>query len=84
MRDLRVQEFLKELVEGVATPSDLAGSIIVEIIYSVEGGDIEQVCSNLEIILPCLRLFISLYHLCLYPTCLCCLSLNMFDILVLI
>ena len=39
---------------------DLAGSIIVKIFYSVEGGDIEQVCSNLETILPCLRLLISL------------------------
>jgi len=55
VRDLRVQEFLRELVVGVATLSDLAGSILVEILHSVEGGDIEQICSNLEIILPCLR-----------------------------
>ena len=50
---------------GVATPSDLAGSIIVEILHSGEGGDVEQVCSNLEIILPCLRL-LSLSLTCLY------------------
>jgi len=40
------------------------GIIIVEIFHSVEGGDVEQGCSNLETILPCLRLLISL--LCLY------------------
>ena len=28
-----------ELVVGVVTPSDLAGSILVEILHSVEGGD---------------------------------------------
>jgi len=42
--------------------------VLVKILHSVEGGDIEQVCSNLETILPCLRLLISLSlsHLCLY------------------
>jgi len=43
VRDLRVQEFLRELVVGVAAPSDLAGSIIVKILHSGEGGDLEQV-----------------------------------------
>ena len=43
VRDLRVQEFSRELVVGVAAPSDLAGSIIVKILHSGEGGDIEQV-----------------------------------------
>ena len=43
-------------VVGVAEPSDPVGSIIAEILHSVEGGDVEQVCSNLETILPCLRL----------------------------
>ena len=28
--------------------SDLAGSILVKIFHSVKGGDVEQVCSNLE------------------------------------
>ena len=60
VRDLRVLEFLKELVVGVAAPSDLAGSILVKILHSVEGGDVEQVCSNLETNLSCLRLLISL------------------------
>ena len=39
--DLWVQEFLRELVVGVAAPSDLAGSILVKILHSVEGGDVE-------------------------------------------
>ena len=47
---------LWELLVGVAVPSDPVGSIIVEILHSVEGGDVEQVCSNLEIILSYLRL----------------------------
>ena len=41
MRDLRVQELLRELVVGVVAPSDLAGSIIVKILHSEEGGDME-------------------------------------------
>jgi len=60
VRDLWVQEFLTELVVGVVAPSDLARSILVEILHSGEGGDVEQVCSNLKTILPCLRLLISL------------------------
>ena len=36
---LVVQEFLRELVVGVAAPGDLMRSIIVEIFHSVEGGD---------------------------------------------
>ena len=43
VRDLRVQEFLRELIVGVAAPGDLAESIIVEILHSGEGGDVEQV-----------------------------------------
>jgi len=34
---------LRELVVGVATPSDLARSFIVEILHSGKGGDVEQV-----------------------------------------
>ena len=62
VRNLRAQEFLRELVMGVVAPSDHAGSFLVKILYSVEGGDVEQVCSNLETNLPCLRLlfFLSL------------------------
>ena len=40
MRDLRVQELLRELVVGIAAPSDFAGSIIVKILHSGEGGDV--------------------------------------------
>ena len=50
---------------GVASPSDLVGSFLVEILHSVEGGDVEQVCSNLEINLPCLRL-LSLSLTCVF------------------
>ena len=46
VRDLRVQEFLRELIVGVAAPSDLARSIILEILRSVESGDVEEVCSK--------------------------------------
>ena len=60
VRDLRVQEFLRELVVGIATPSDLAGLILVKILRSDEGGDVEKVCSNFETILLCWRLLISL------------------------
>ena len=43
MRDLRVQEFLREFIAGIVAPGDLAGLIIVEILHSDEGGDVEQV-----------------------------------------
>ena len=56
VRNLRVQEFFRELVVGVTALRDFAGSIIVKILHSVEGEDVPQVCSNLEIILQCLRL----------------------------
>ena len=45
------------------------GIVIVEILHSIEGGDVEQGCSNLEIILPCLRLLISLSLTCIYISC---------------
>ena len=54
----------KELVR-VAAPSDPVGSILVEILHSVEGGDVEQVCSNLKTDISCLRL-LSLSLTCLY------------------
>jgi len=41
VRDLQVQEFLRELVVGVVALSDLLGSILVKILHSGEGGDIE-------------------------------------------
>ena len=40
-------------------------SILVKILHSVEGGDVEKGCSNLETNLPCLRL-LSLYLTCVY------------------
>ena len=43
VRDLRIQEFLRELIVGVAAPSDLARSFLVEVLHSGKGGDVEQV-----------------------------------------
>ena len=43
VRDLWVQEFLRELIIGVAVPSDLAGLILVKILHCGEGGDVKQV-----------------------------------------
>jgi len=68
---------------GVTAPSDPVGSFLVKILHSVEGRDVEQVCSNLETILPCLRLLslsLSISHLSLYLACLYCLYLFMLDI----
>ena len=66
------------------TSSDLAGSIIVKILHSVEGGDVEQGCSNLETILPLFAIaHLSLSLVFIYLACLYYLSLYMFDILVL-
>ena len=62
---------------GVAAPSDLVGSFLVEILHSVEGGDVEQVCSNLEIILPCLRL-LSLYLSLVFISCMLILSSSLY------
>ena len=64
----------KELV-GIAAPSDPVGSILVKILHSVEGGDVEQVCSNLKTNLPCLQLF-SLYLLLAFISCMLLLSLS--------
>ena len=64
----------KELV-GVAAPSDPVWSILVKILHSVEGGDVEQVCSNLEKNFPCLRL-LSLYLLLVFISCMLILSLS--------
>ena len=60
-------------------------TILVKILHSVEGGDVEQGCSNLETILPCLRLLISLSHtlVFIYLTYLYYLSLYILDIFML-
>ena len=67
---------------GVAAPSDPVGSFLVKILHSVEGGDVEQGCSNLETNLSCLRLlslsltlvyilhaYIAFIFICLIYTC---------------
>ena len=80
MRNLRVQEFLRELVVGVAAPSDLAGSIIVEILQVVKG----RRASVLEPRNTSPVFVIAyLFYLCLYLACLYCSYLYMLDILVL-
>ena len=61
---------------GVAAPSDPVGSFLVEILHSVEGGDVEQGCSNLETNLPCLRL-LSLYLSLVLISCMLTLSLSL-------
>ena len=70
---LRVQEFLREFVVGVAAPSDLVGSIIVEILHIGEGGDVEQVSrtsKQTSRVCDFSSLSLSLStHLCLYLTC---------------
>ena len=69
MRDLRVQEFLTELVVGVVAPSDLTGSIIMEILHSGEGGDVEQVTrtsKQISRVCECLSLSFSLVFYIFY------------------
>ena len=62
------KKFYCELVVDVAAPSDLVGSFLVEILHSVEGGDVEKGYSNLETNLPCLRL-LSLYLSLVFISC---------------
>ena len=69
---------------GVAAPSDPVGSFLVEILHSVEGRDIEQGCSSLETILPCLRLLsLSFSLVFIYFACLYYFSLYILDIFML-
>ena len=75
VRDMRVQEFLRELIIGVAAPSDLAGSILVEILHYGEGGDVEQVARILKQISRVCDCLVSFSHLCLYLACSYCLHL---------
>ena len=80
VRDLRVQEFLRELVVGVAAPSDLAGLILVEILHCGEGGDVEQlelrnkspVFAIAYLSLTCFFYLACFLYLCSSITCLIC------------
>ena len=84
VRDLRVQEFLRELVVGVEAPSDLVGSITVKILHSVEGEDVEQVAQiskQIPRVCDCLSLPLSLVFI--YLACFYCLHSHMLDILML-
>ena len=80
MRDLRVQEFLRELVVSVTTPSDLAGSIIVKIFHCGEGRDAEQVAEprNKSLVFVIAYLSLSLVFYILHT--LNCSYLHMLDI----
>ena len=80
----RCDEFLWELgVEvrprqaSVLACVDLARSILMEILHDVEGGNVEQLCSILEIILPCLRL-LSLSLTCVYISCILTLLISLY------
>ena len=73
VRDLLVQEFLRELVVGVAAPSNLVGSIVVKILHSGEAGDVEQVArtsKQISRVYDCLFLPLSLVFI--YLTCFYC------------
>ena len=60
VKDFRVQEFLRELVVGAAAPRNLAGSVYSENSSLWWRRGHKASGSNLEIILLCLRLLISL------------------------
>ena len=80
MRDLRVQEFLRELIVGVAAPSDLAGSILVKILHCGEGRNVEQVAQTskqFSLVCDCSSLST---HLFLYLACSYCAYLYILDI----
>ena len=64
-------------IENLA-PSDLAGSILVEILHSVKGGDVEQgvrTSKQFSRVCDCSLSLVFIYLACLY-----CLSPYMFDI----
>ena len=61
---------MRELVVGVATPSDLARSIIIEILHSGEGWDVEQVAqTSKQISRVCDFLSLSLSLVFIYLAC---------------
>ena len=63
LRDLRVQEFLREIVVGVAAPGDLAGSVIMKILHCGESGNVKQVAQTskqISRVCDCLSLSLSL------------------------
>jgi len=81
VRDLRIQEFLRELVVGVAAPSDLEGSILVKILHRGEGRDVGQMAlasKQFSRVCDCLSLPLSLMFI--HLACLYCLHLYVLDI----
>ena len=78
------EEFLRELIVGVAASSDLAGSILVEILHSGEGEDVEQVdqtSKQFSRVCDCFSLPLSLTYVYILHAVL--LNPHMLDILVL-
>ena len=74
---------------GVAAPSDPVGSFYSVILYSVEGGDVEQVCRTskqfscvcdcslyLSLVLIYCMLLLFIFITCLIYLCLCCYMLG--------
>ena len=46
IRDLPVQEFLRELVVGVAAPSDIVGLFLVETFIAKKAGSSSNICKK--------------------------------------
>ena len=65
----------------VAAPSDPMGSFLVEILHSVEGGDVEQRVLEPRNKSPVFAIALSISHLSLYLAYAYCLYLYMHDIL---
>ena len=72
VKNLRVHEFFRQLVVDVVALSDLAGTILVEILHNGEGGDVEQMarttkqfshfCDCLSLCLTCVYIYLACFH----------------------
>jgi len=81
VRDFGVQEFFRELIVGVATLSDLAGLVLVEIFHRGEDGNVEQVDqTSKQFSCVCNFLSLPLSLVFIYLTYLYCLYLYMLEI----
>ena len=79
VRDLRVQEFLRELIVGVTAPSDLARFCKID--YSIEGGDVSKCArtsKQFSRICDCLSLTLSLSLTCVYISCILILFISLY------
>ena len=92
VRDLRVQKFLRELIVGVAAPSDLARFCRID--YSVEGGDMSKCartskqfsricdCLSLSLMFYILHAYYICAHLLHVWYCLCSIDIHAWDCLI--